>query len=409
MQKITKIILITLIIPLVFFTSFGTLYAFGSIGKLAPDSVPLTFRMGMSYPPLKTNQQRKLTNYHCEKFGINLVRTGVSWSYSEPTQGTFTWSGFDKRMNFFRDNGYDILLTIASDGPDWVNDLSTPESSTFKNTTAFEVYLRALFTRYKNYNIHKVQFGNEWPNSYQFIGTAEQYTNYSNTVYNIIQEITPTTTFVLGGIAVSNLRMAAAYYNYTETYRPGTNSTIYSGTELQEILASEVVKTAVERVSYVLANASYDELDLHLYDDYENWGAYVTMVKDLIPGKPIIVSEFGGPNVFWEKYSNKKQAQHLNNSILALNDLDIDEAYYFKMVQSSTSTPQHRKSSLFTSLLGIKPSYYVMQIFTTGYFTTDFGYYAIYSLIPTALFGTLILITAIILIIKKKRNSFTNN
>ncbi|MHA1212172.1 MAG: hypothetical protein ACTSSH_06905, partial [Candidatus Heimdallarchaeota archaeon] len=68
---------------------------------------------------------------------------------------------------------------------------------------------------------------------------------------------------------------------------------ILSGPELQTFLASEEVQAGMQRVTNVLVNASYDELDLHLYDDYEFWPIYVTMMKDLIPGKPLIVSEFG--------------------------------------------------------------------------------------------------------------------
>ncbi|NHK30868.1 MAG: hypothetical protein FK730_05915 [Asgard group archaeon] len=402
MRKRFGILLALSIIILTFFTSFTIVYSFGSMKKLNLGSESLTFRMGFSYPPLKNDKQKKITQYHCQKLDINLIRTGLGWNYIEANEGTFTWSGFDKRMNFFRDNGIDILLTIDSYGPEWNNDLETPKSSTFKNVTAFEVFLRALFNRYKSYNIHKIAFGNEWVSDYQFIGTAEQYVNYSNTVYNIASEIIPTATFVLGGLATSCLRLAAAYYNYTDSYWSEEDREIITGSDLQELLSSEGVLKGISKVTYVLANSTYDELDIHLYDDYESWGIYTTMMKDLVPGKPIIVSEFGGPNIFWEKYSNKKQAVHLNYSISVLNELDIEEAYYFKLVQSGTSTPQHRKSSLLNNLLTIKPAYYVMQSFTKGDYDSDFRYYTKYSLIPTAFVSTALIFTLLGIIIKKK-------
>jgi hypothetical protein len=402
MRKRVSILIAINIIILTFFTSFTIVYSFGSMRKVNPESEILSFRMGLSYPPLKTNNQRKITQYHCQKLGIDLIRTGIGWSYIELNEGTFSWSGFDKRMNFFRDNGIDILLTIDSYGPEWNNDLVTPKSSTFKNVTAFEVFLRALFNRYKSYNIHKIAFGNEWVSDYQFIGTAEQFVNYSNIVYNVANEIIPATTFVLGGIATASLRLAAAYYNYTDFFRSGTEGEIITGSELQDLLSSQEVLEGVNRVSYILANATYDELDIHLYDDYEYWEIYTTMMKDLVPGKPIIVSEFGGPNIFWEKYSNKKHSVHLNNSISVLNELDIEEAYYFKLVQSGTSTPQHRKSSLLNNLLTIKPAYYVIQSFTKGNYDIDFRYYTKYSLIPTTIICSAIIITILSLVIRNQ-------
>ncbi|MBD3192954.1 MAG: hypothetical protein GF308_20110 [Candidatus Heimdallarchaeota archaeon] len=401
MRKASKIVIAISTILLVFLASFGTVHAIGIVKVKNPTKEIGNFRLGLSYPPLKNDRHRKITQYHCEKLEIDLLRMGISWSYIEPNKGTYKWSGFDKRMNFCRENGLDILLTISSDGPKWNNDLETPISSTYKNVTIFKLFLQELFNRYKEHNIHKIQFGNEWPNSYQFIGTAEQFVNYSNTVYTIAKEIIPTTTFVLGGIATTNLRLAAAYYNYTDSFRLGSDRKIYSGEELQTYLNSEEVQKGVERVKQVLANASFDELDLHLYDDYQFWDTYVTMMKDFVPGKSIIVSEFGGPNILWEKYSNKKQAQHLNNSLAILNGLDIEEAYYFKLVQSKSSTLQHRKSSLLNSLLTIKPAYYIMQTFTKGAYKWDFSYNLIYSLIPAAIIGIIILIINLGLFINK--------
>jgi len=398
---------------LAFFTCFGTLIAISSNNKLDLEGLSIdNFRMGLSYPPLKNDRQREFSRNHMEKLNIDLVRTGISWSYIEANKGHFTWSGFDKRMQFFKENNIDILLTIGSDGPEWNVDQKTPESSTYRNVTAFEVFLRALFTRYADYDIHKIQFGNEWPNEYQFIGTAEQYVNYSNTVYSIANETIPDTTYVLGGIATANLRIAAAYYNYTDFYRVGTNKTILTGEDLDELLASEFVKDGVARVNYVLANASYDELDLHFYDDFENWGTYVTMMNDLITGVPIIVSEFGGPNLSWEKYTRDYQAAHLKASIETLDGIGIEEAYYFKITQGG-AIPDHRKSCLVGSTVTIKPAYYVMQAFTAGSAQMNFIFYTEYSFVFVATVGVLylsfILIIGIVKKIRKKSPSKDNS
>ncbi len=390
------------LVVLAFFTCFGTLIAIGSNNKLDLEGLSIdNFRMGLSYPPLKNDRQREFSRNHMEKLNIDLVRTGISWSYIEANKGHFTWSGFDKRMQFFKENNIDILLTIGSDGPEWNVDQKTPESCTYKNVTAFEVFLWTLFTRYADYNIHKIQFGNEWPNEYQFIGTAEQYVNYSNTVYLIANETIPDMTFVLGGIATSNLRIAAAYYNYTDFYMGQTNSTAITGVALEELLASDFVKDGVARVNYVLANASYDELDLHLYDDYENWGTYVSMVKDLVPGVPIIVSEFGGPNLIWDKYTRDYQAAHLKASIETLDGIGIEEAYYFKFTQGG-AIPQHRKSCLIVSTVTIKPAYYVMQAFTASKTKTNFIFYTEYSFVFVAIVSLVYLTVLVSIALTKK-------
>lgn len=402
MRKRTIVFIGIGLVVLAFFTCFGTLIAIGSNNKLDLEGLSIdNFRMGLSYPPLKNDRQREFSRNHMEKLNIDLVRTGISWSYIEANKGHFTWSGFDKRMQFFKENNIDILLTIGSDGPEWNVDQKTPESCTYKNVTAFEVFLWTLFTRYADYNIHKIQFGNEWPNEYQFIGTAEQYVNYSNTVYLIANETIPDMTFVLGGIATSNLRIAAAYYNYTDFYMGQTNSTAITGVALEELLASDFVKDGVARVNYVLANASYDELDLHLYDDYENWGTYVSMVKDLVPGVPIIVSEFGGPNLIWDKYTRDYQAAHLKASIETLDGIGIEEAYYFKFTQGG-AIPQHRKSCLIVSTVTIKPAYYVMQAFTASKTKTNFIFYTEYSFVFVAIVSLVYLTVLVSIALTKK-------
>lgn len=394
------------LVVLAFSTCFSTLIAIGSNNKLDLEGLSIdNFRMGLSYPPVKNEKERRFTKDHLEKLNISLIRTSVSWSYLEPNEGQYSWSGLDSKMQFYNDNNIDVLLTIESDGPAWNVDQETPKSCTFKNVTAFEVFLRTLLTRYAEYDIYKIQFGNEWLSLYQFVGTAEQFVNYSNTVYSIANETIPDTTFALGGIATSNLRLAAAYYNYTDSFRGESDNSFYNGTELQELLASEGVENSIARVNYVIANATYDELDCHLYDDYENWGTYVTMIKDLVPGIPIIVTEFGGPNILWEKYTRDYQARHLKESIETLDVIGIEEAYYFRLRQGG-ATPQHIKSCLIGSTLTIKPAYYVMQSFTTDN-RIDFTYYTKYSLVTMAISGlisfSVIGIIGLTEMIKKKR------
>jgi hypothetical protein len=50
-------------------------------------------------------------------------------------------------------------------------------------------------------------------------------------------------------------------------------------------------KHVLENTLKVIKEAKYDILDLHLYDDAENWFTYFNILKN-ISDKPIIVSEF---------------------------------------------------------------------------------------------------------------------
>jgi hypothetical protein len=85
---------------------------------------------------------------------------------------------------------------------------------------------------------------------------------------------------------------------------------------------------------------------------------------------PIIVTEFGGPNLFWEQpYSDAFQAERLAEYIRTLDRMGIPEAYFFKLVQSDSANPAHRESGLFKMVNGTpspKPAFEVFQSFSTA-------------------------------------------
>ena len=64
--------------------------------------------------------------------------------------------------------------------------------------------------------------------------------------------------------------------------------------------------------------------------------------------KPIIISEFGGPNVNIESVSEDYQANQLKKYITAINLMDVTEAYFFKLVEGSNN-PTPSKSGLIDS------------------------------------------------------------
>ena len=121
-----------------------------------------------------------------------------------------------------------------------------------------------------------------------------------------------------------------------------------------------------QRFEYVVYNANYDLVDLHLYDDVENWPIYTQAALAYFPTDiPVIVSEFGGPNLFTEQtYSDQYQAERLSQYIEVLNEIGVQEAYFFKLVQSDSAHPSHRESGLFEEIDGqpiAKPAFTMFQ------------------------------------------------
>ena len=339
--------------------------------------------LGLSFPPFNYGLE-EFTAMNMEAMEISILRLAEDWAFREPSPGDYKWSSMQDRLEFCREHGYKLFLTFQSNGPDWAIDESNPRSATFKNVSQFESFLDAWFTHFADYSdvIHKLQFGNEWVSDYWFIGSAEQFTTYANSFYSIAKSYWPETPIVLGGFATGSLRAFAALYNLTDTYLDD-NGNEYTGAELDTLRTSSEAITAIYRTEYVLSNTSFDMLDLHLYADYEHFGLYVDTINYLttklgLGEFPLVSTEFGGPNIFMETFWNglswAYQAQHLQACIQALDRLNISEAYYFKLVASSSSSEQHRRSGVYNEVFILKPSYYALQAANTGEMEINFLY-----------------------------------
>ncbi len=318
--------------------------------------------LGISFPPVADQEQRDFAAPLLSELNVGFIRIAEDWSFREPTQGSFNWLPLDDRINWAFNNKLEVLLTIQPNGPNWACTASQNDNScVYANTTEFKNYVELLLQRYGG-KIDKIQFGNEWQSDFWYIGTAQQFTEASNVLYQAVQTYSPTTKMVLGGFTNASLRFLAgcngkigSFYDdegilYDETYLAAN----CDGAELQAVLT---------RINYVLDNALYDEVDIHLYDDVENWDEYYLNFKTMTT-KPIIVSEFGGPNMNYETYSDTFQADRLYEYIKKIDSLQIKEAYYFKLVEG-TDNPAHSKSGLIQSTdLAKKKSFDMFKNFT---------------------------------------------
>lgn len=330
--------------------------------------------LGISFPPVADGTQRAFAKTHLDLLGIEKIRFAENWVLREPTQGNFNWQPLDDRINWAYNNGYEILLTIQSNAPSWAcSPLQNGQSCVFNDNNDFKTYIDSLLQRHPN-KINKIQFGNEWQSDYWYIGNANNFIQVNNILYNSVQTYSVNTQVVLGGFTTSSLRFMAGCNGYVNSFYED-DGTYYDASYLATNCPTQEIQDVKNRIDSVLQYAQYDIIDLHFYDDVEQWDEYYLNFADTI-SKPIIVSEFGGPNMNYEPYSDAFQTDRLYQYIKKLDSLQILEAYFFKLVEG-TANPAHSASGLIddTTLLE-KPAYYLFKSFvscSTFIYVYDYG------------------------------------
>lgn len=319
---------------------------------------------GISFPPVKNQKELDFTFTKLQDLGIGKVRFETNWKFREPKRGEFNWDPLDRRIDFFNEHKISVLLTIASDGPEWACGERNEESCVFKSKEDFRKFISMLAKRYAN-RIDRIQFGNEW--EMKFVGSAEEYIEYSDIVYEEVKRNSPQTQFVLGGLTRSAVLYEELCLNETkldfsklELLENKTSDEMFSFMKKRMCEKSrDKYEIAYRATNFVLEKARYDLVDLHLYDDAENWQVYVERLKKRTK-KPLIVSEFGGPSPDFEIYSDEYQAKRMEVYIKTMQKLSIEEAYYFKLVDSPRS--YHAKSGIiFEDGKRHKPAYEVLK------------------------------------------------
>ena len=307
--------------------------------------------LGISFPPIKDETQRNFSKEQFDKLGVTKIRFAENCVLREPTQGNFNWQPLDDRINWVNENNYELLLTIQSDIPSW----SENKQADFTN------YIQLLLQRYSN-KISKIQFGNEWDTQYE--DSMDEFVSLNNILWDLTKEISPNTKVVLGGITRA--------VPIIEIYCENGLTLDFSDMEFSNGLSVEKLFDKInqnlcgsdikQNVLYVLQNAKYDILDIHLYDDVSNWNDYVNVISEIIPDSiQIIVSEFGGPSSEFENIDQQYQAKRLEKYLNVISNLNIDEAYFFKLVDSEDA--YHKNSGLFDKNVNKKLTYDVFYKF----------------------------------------------
>ena len=341
------------------------------IDEEEPSSESVVF--GLSYPGVTEIEDREFTLSNLQALSLSRVRFDEGWKYREPVKGEFNWAPLDDRMQWLADNNISALVTIQPNGPLWGCDteLFNERTCVYNDAGEFENYIRALLQRYPN-QIDQIQYGNEWLAPYWFLGSANEFVEYNNIVYQAVQLYSPNTKVVLGGFASGSLSVISFCAGDLDQFFEEESGDLVDASQRTNVCNSELVLSRRQMLDIVLESAEFDYLDLHLYDDVENWGTYFQTMRNVVGESiPVIVGEFGGPNLIWEQsYSDEFQATRLEQYLETLSTMDIKEAYYFKLVQSKSALVAHWESGLYKLEGDVyikKPAFDVFEQFMENY------------------------------------------
>ncbi|WP_373636496.1 hypothetical protein [Yoonia sp. BS5-3] len=307
--------------------------------------------MGISFPPVATGEQRDFTIDVMDKLDLTHIRFAENWNRRGMAPD---FTPLRRRIDDLRAAGLSILLTVQSDAPDAACARRNAHSCLITADAPLEAYLTALVAAVGN-DIDAIQFGNEWDN--QFVGSTQEFLALHTRFADTIRREAPDLTIVLGGIT----GRAA----YAHAYCQNAQSFTLPGIDLTEIKQGFCVTDAdrnartIAEVTYVLQNADYDVADIHLYDADGLWQSAVAWFAGLTVGRPVWVTEFGGPSPELEPDDPYYQAARLAAYLAAIRQLPIARAYYFKLIDDNGS--YHSRSGLFDRRGREKPAFSVFE------------------------------------------------
>ncbi len=309
--------------------------------------------IGMSFPPVASAEHRDFTARALGPLGVTHIRIAENWKRRGMTPDYGPLVG---RIADLRAKGFTVLLTVQSDGPDAACIARNDHSCLIADDAPLEAYLTGLLAAVGD-DLDAIQFGNEWDN--QFVGTTADFLALHDRFARVVRRDRPDLSIVLGGVT----GRAAYAKAMCEDRQP----LAIEGVDLTETIAefcgrdeprNAKVTTAVRTV---LAQADYDIADLHLYDAEDLWPAAVDWFVTLTAGRPVWLTEFGGPAPELEPRDPNYQAERLATYLRVVDGLPVDRAYYFKLTDDDGSI--HDRSGLYDRRGRPKPSLDVFSAF----------------------------------------------
>ena len=322
--------------------------------------------LGVAFPPNANTEQRDFTVEQLNTLSINRIRIGQAWELREPARDQFNWEPLDARMDRFRDEGIDLFITLEMKNmPGWLEGLTTDERE-----AEFREYVEAFLERY-GADVEFIQFGNEWNweiDKYLH-GDDAEFTRFANLLYSEVMQLRPDArpTVVLGSVAIGGLRgLAFAQDRLENVYFDG--GPLYGEDDLEA--ADQARPEELPRYRDIVAQVGFEAVDLHLYDDYWNWETYRDAFGELLSkaGKELgdyrlLASEFGGPHPDLESPDAGYKADRVVSYVQALDEIGVEIAYYFKLVEEEGADIAHPNSFLIDKDLERVPAFEVMKRF----------------------------------------------
>jgi hypothetical protein len=316
---------------------------------------------GISHPPLKGTvgsdgvDALEFSSSALARFNVKWISTTEFWTWRQPTRNTFAWKIFDEKVAFAKKHSLQIFLVIAGDAPSWACSPAAPRDGEYcplhdtESKNAFLAFVEELLRR-SNGSLGAVAFGNEWDRGSWIGFPAEEFIERSNAVFDAAKRIAPQVKVVAGSLSVGYLQWEAACAGLIPKV---VDMETYSGSEVTEYCAQKF-PARNKKVQQVLRHLKSDAIDLHLYDDPENWTMYVERISRTWQGRSLWISEFGGPNQIAEPYSEAQHALKIANYVRAIRTLPASLALHFKLLEDGENYPTHLHSAFFRSDLSPK-------------------------------------------------------
>ena len=311
--------------------------------------------LGVGYPPVQSKIDVDKSVDKINKIWTKDIRIIESWELREPQKDTYNWDALEYRINSFYNNWTRILLMLDESWPSWTN--STWSHLEQETLDEFREYVKILLQKYWD-KIYWIWYWNEWNWSLdeKFGWSIDWYVAYQNIIYEEVKKMKSYNVpyVVLGSYS------GLPYIAYDEWL---IHDYKMQGKDVDQAEFNRYAKLSAEkresvRVKEFLSKAKYDVLNVHLYDTYYQWAAYVKAFQNInVEVKwrkyPVVVTEFWWPypqyhyNKFW-KPSQEVIATSLVNQIIVLTKIpDVKIAYYFKLTETEEKTMAHPDNYLF--------------------------------------------------------------
>lgn len=325
------------------------LLVLGGCSSQASDAILPELALGIAFPPVADTEQRAFTLSQLDALGVEHVRFAQQWSVREPERDTHVWHPLENRVSALEAAGVGVFLTLELKGlPDWLGALSADEQE-----AEFREYVRELLRRVGS-GLEWIQFGNEWNTELGRYGggDVDAFVRFANVLHDEVQRLPAAERprVALGSFSIGGLHGLAFLQGRIENvvFEGGP---LYSPHEIAE--AEREGPAALEAFRTVVGSVRYDAVDLHLYDDAWNWPVYRAAIEQVMresgrdPNEVrFLVSEFGGPHPALEPGGEAFQAERVEMYVRTLAEMDVERAYFFKLVEEPGAEIAHPNSFL---------------------------------------------------------------